>query len=96
MRYLLIFSLLLPLASCGSLESDAGKSRYRYEFVDKDGSKHTFDLQNGKDVGKVMASLKYKDIFVELYEEGVNASDPMRVMAESQGKLIDHLLKAVP
>lgn len=88
--------LLISLQGCSWIESAAGKSRYRYTYEAPDGSKHTIDLLNAKNVGEVMAEIEYQGAKVTLYEKGVDASGPMATMAEANGKLVDRLLDTVP
>lgn len=91
----ILLSVLL-LGGCSFIESDAGKAHYRYKITMTDGTVHEIDLQNAKDIGLISATLTYGDMNVELIEEGVNASSPMSVMAEQNGRLIEKLIDMTP
>jgi hypothetical protein len=94
MKYLLIIGLLI-LGGCSWIESDAGKAHYSYTITMPDGSIHQVDLENAKDIGLVSATMSYGDMNVELLEQGVSASGPMQVMAESNAKMIEAVLDTV-
>lgn len=88
--------LLIFLTSCALIESDAGKARYTYTYEAPDGTKHTIELKNAKDIGEVVAEVEYKGARVTLYEKGVNASTPMTMMAETNSKLAEKLMDMIP
>ena len=93
---MIIVLWLLSLGGCSWIESDAGKADYSYTITMPDGTVHHVRLKNAKDVGLVSASMKYKDVEVELLEQGVSSSGPMAVMAEANAKMVDVILGSVP
>ena len=78
------------------IESDAGKAHYTYTLTTPDGAVHAVSLQNAKDVGLVSATMTYGDMSVELLEQGVSASAPMQIMAESNAKALDAVIGLIP
>ena len=96
MKTILFLFLLSLLGGCSWIESDAGKAHYQYTITMPDGTVHAVSLQNAKDVGLVSATLTYGDMQVELLEQGVSASSPMKVMADANAKLIDSLITTLP
>lgn len=96
MKYLMIGVIIILASGCAMIESDAGKAHYIYEVTTADGTKHRVDLKNAKDVGTVMATVKYGDIEVELLEEGVNASSAMGVMATQNQMMFKSLMDLIP
>ena len=101
MKAIVIALLALILGGC-SLLNNAGKSNYTVEpFVTDSGKviccKAT--IHNSKNYDKFKFSLTTNSdgtITVTLDEKGVNATDPARVNAENQGKLLDALTGLLP
>lgn len=90
-----LISLIFILAGCQS----AGVADYTYKMTDENGRSHEVELHNTKDIGKITATVSVTpegEIEVLLSEEGVDASGPMATMAESNNKLVEKLIDAVP
>ena len=101
MKILAITLLAITLSGC-SLLSTAGNSDYTVEpFITESGAticcKAT--IHNSKNYDNFKFSLTTNPdgtITVTLDEKGVNASDPARVSAENQSKLLDALTTLLP
>lgn len=93
---ILVATLVLFLGGCALVESDAGKADYEYTVTTPDGTVHNIRLRNAKNIGLVSATVKYGDVEVELLEQGVDASGPMQIMAESNAALVQAVLSATP
>jgi hypothetical protein len=91
--------MLLALSGCGMF-STVGEAEYSMTTVlNKDGTVHSFsvDIHNTKDIGEVLATITMPDgTTVLLQEKGVDASSPMRVVAESNSKLVENMLTLIP
>ena len=101
MKLITLIIAVMALSGC-SLLNTAGNSDYTVEpFVTDSGKviccKAT--IHNSKNYDKFKFSLTaHQDgtITVTLDEKGVSASDPARVNAENQGKLLDALTELLP
>lgn len=96
MKTVILLFLFGLIGGCSMIESDAGSADYSYTVTMADGSVHNVRLKNKKNIGLVSARMKYGDMEVELLEQGVDASGPMSVMAESNGKALDAIIGMIP
>ena len=93
---LALVTLITLATGCSIIESDAGKARYIYTVTTPDGTVHKIDLQNAKNIGLVSATVRYGDIEVELLEQGVDSSGPIKAMVEQNTLLMNSLLAVTP
>ena len=92
--------LLLAVALLSGCVS-AGRAAYRLEPVLLEDGKvgYAIDVVNTKNIGKLhLVASRGADgaLSIDLEQDGVDASGPMGVMAESNAKLIDSILNATP
>lgn len=98
MKYILLILLALTLTAC----SLTGTTEYSLKPIETSSGELVCceaTVYNSKDYDSLnfkFTKLEDGSYDVELDEKGVSASDPAQVQAESNSKLLDALLKAIP